>query len=103
MSHRMSRSVAKLFTQSRDLRPGVTPILSTAASLCSVLGPVNAPRQQRAGFARPVGGEVPSEESPGQEATTASQVQFWLKMSFLPVLFVSIWSREDKRIRNILL
>lgn len=57
--------------------------------------------------ARPVGGAVamrPAEELSGQEATAAPvQVQFWLKMRFSPVLFVSIWSEEDKRIRNILL
>lgn len=55
----------------------------------------------------PVGGAVemfPAEELLGQEAAKASvQVQFRLKMRFLPVLFVSIWSEEDKRIRNILL
>lgn len=56
---------------------------------------------------RPVGGAVamrPAEELSGQEATAAPvQVQFWLKMRISPVLFVSIWSEEDKRIRNILL
>lgn len=64
-------------------------------------------QQQRLDFPRPVGGAVamlPAEESWGKEATTSpEQVQFWLKMSFWLVLFVSIRSGEDKRIRNILL